>query len=419
MQDNKVMIFGTFDIFHPGHINFIKQSKQYGNYLIVVVARDETVKLVKGSFPQNRENHRAGVIKESGLANEVVLGDLVDRYAIIKKKKPAVICLGYDQQFFIDKLRWVLDSFGLKKTKIIRLRSYYPNKYKSSKLKKDLRVCHSICHFDLVEKSQPQKKRYISEHLRSFDFAQDDKRVSPIKNKIMKFSDVSKEINKHKNNEKALILSGFFKTGKGQYGEGDKFLGLIMPIQRDIAKRFSMLEFDCIKQLLKSEYHDFRMIGLLILTYKYEKADIKLRKEIYQFYLKNLKAVNNWDLVDLTVPQIMGRYLWESGADRKILYKFVKSKNLWERRISILATFYFLKNKDSKDTLKLAEMVLKDREDLIHKATGWMLREMGKRDLSALIKFLDKYATVMPRTMLRYSIEKLTPAERSYYLKLK
>lgn len=374
MQDNKVMIFGTFDIFHPGHINFIEQSKQYGNYLIVVVARDETVKLVKGSFPQNRENHRAGVIKESGLANEVILGDLVDRYAIIKKKKPAVICLGYDQQFFIDKLRWVLDSFGLKKTKIIRLRSYYPNKYKSSKLKN--------------------------------------------KSMIL-FKDVAKEINAQKSGEKAAILSRFFKTGKGQYGEGDKFLGLTVPIQRAIAKKFKALEFSQIELLLASAYHEFRLVGLLILTYQYEEGDDKLRKNIYNFYIKQLRAINNWDLVDLSAAQIVGRYLWESGCDRRILYRLVVSKNLWERRVAIVATFYFLKNKDFKDTLKLAEILLRDKEDLIHKATGWMLREMGKRDLSALIKFLDKYATVMPRTMLRYSIEKLTQVERVYYLKLK
>lgn len=374
MQDNKVMIFGTFDIFHPGHINFIKQSKQYGNYLIVVVARDETVKLVKGSFPQNRENHRASVIEESGLANEVILGDLVDKYALIKKKNPAVICLGYDQQFFIDKLRWILDSFGLKKTKIIRLRSYYPNKYKSSKLKNESMIL---------------------------------------------FKDVAKEINAQKSGEKAAILSRFFKTGKGQYGEGDKFLGLTVPIQRVIAKKFKALEFSQIELLLASAYHEFRLVGLLILTYQYAEGEDKLRKNIYNFYIKQLRAINNWDLVDLSAAQIVGRYLWESGCDRRILYRLVVSKNLWERRVAMVATFYFLKNKDFKDTLKLAEMLLRDKEDLIHKATGWMLREMGKRDLSTLIKFLDKYATVMPRTMLRYSIEKLTPAERVYYLKLK
>lgn len=365
------MIFGTFDIFHKGHINFIEQAKKYGDCLIIVVARDKTVEMVKFRLPQNNEKNRLKLIQESGLADEVILGSQMDKYAAIKKYKPAIICLGYDQKFFIDNLKNKLSEFGLDKTKIIRLKSYHPQIYKSSKLKQ----------------------------------------------KLLRFEDISREINKHKNKKKAIILSGFFKTGKGQYGEGDKFLGLVMPIQRDLAKKFIALDFIGISKMLKSEYHDFRMIGLLILTYKYEKADIAGRQKIYQFYFRNLKAVNNWDLVDLTVPQIMGRYLWESGKSRKFLYKLVKSKNLWERRISILATFYFLKNKDFKDTIKLAEILLKDREDLIHKATGWMLREMGKRDEGELIKFLDKHYSIMPRTMLRYSIERLSPEKRSYYMR--
>ncbi len=369
----KVMIFGTFDIFHKGHVNFLKQARKYGDYLIVVVARDKTVKKVKGEFPQNKETDRAKSIKISNLSDSVILGELKNKYGVIKKHKPAVICLGYDQRFFIDELKDELFRLDLEKTEIVRLKSYHPQIYKSSKLK----------------------------------------------NKIMKFKDIAKEIDKYRNKEKAVVLSGFFKTGEGQYGQGDKFLGLIMPIQREIAKRFSMLNFSCIKQLLKSEYHDCRMIGLLILTYKYEKGDDKLRQKIYRFYLKNLKAVNNWDLVDLTVPNIVGRYLWERGGDRAVLYKLVNSKKLWERRIAILATFYFLKNKDFKDALKLAKMLLQDKEDLIHKATGWMLREIGKRNLTELIKFLDKHALVMPRTMLRYSLEKLPEKQRLYYMKKK
>lgn len=365
------MIFGTFDIFHKGHINFIGQAKKYGDYLIIVVARDKTVMKVKCQLPQNNEKDRLNLIQESGLADKVVLGDLRDKYALIRKYKPAIICLGYDQKFFINNLKDKLSEFGLNKTKIVRLKSYYPQVYKSSKLKQ----------------------------------------------KMVRFEDISQEINKYKNKEKAIILSGFFKTGKGQYGEGDKFLGLVMPIQRELAKKFIAFNFIEISKMLKNKYHDFRMIGLLILTYKYEKADIIERKKIYQFYLRNLKAVNNWDLVDLTIPQIMGRYLWESGESRKFLYKLVKSKNLWERRMAILATFYFLKNKDFKDTIKLAEILLNDREDLIHKATGWMLRELGKRDAGELIKFLDKHYSMMPRTMLRYSIERLSLEKRSYYMR--
>lgn len=373
MGNRNIMIFGTFDIFHKGHISFLKQARKYGDYLIVVVARDKTVKKLKGEFPQNTEDERVEKIKDSHLANEVILGSQTNRYIVIKKYKPDVICLGYDQKFFIDDLKNELLKFGLKDTKIIRLDSYWPQIYKSSKLKQ----------------------------------------------RLLNFQDIAREINKNKDKAKAIVLSGFFKTGKGQYGEGDKFLGLTMPIQRELAKKFVELDFAEIGKMLKSEYHDFRMIGLLILTYKYEKGDEKLRQKIYQFYLKNLKAVNNWDLVDITVPNIMGRYLWESEESRKILYKLVKSKNLWERRIAILATFYFLKNKDFKDTIRLAEILLKDKEDLIHKATGWMLREMGKRDLLVLIKFLDKYALIMPRTMLRYSIEKLPEKKRIYYMKKK
>jgi len=368
----KVMVFGTFDIFHKGHIDFLKQAKKFGDYLIVVVARDATVKKVKGQLPQNKEGSRARIIASNSLAERVTLGGLKSKYSIIRKYKPEVICLGYDQKFFIDNLREELKKINLEKTKIIKLKPYKPEIYKSSKLK----------------------------------------------NKIfMKFEDIAREINKNRNKEKALVLASFFKTGRGQYGEGDKFLGLMMPIQREIAKKFIGIDLIEIEQMLKSEYHDFRMIGLLILTYQYEKADMGLRKRIYQFYFKNLKAVNNWDLVDLTVPNIVGRYLWESEMNREILYDLAKSKNLWKRRIAILATFYFLKNKDFKDTLKIAEILLQDREDLIHKATGWMLREMGKRELLALSKFLDKYASVMPRTMLRYSIEKLPREKQLHYMK--
>lgn len=370
----KVMIFGTFDIFHKGHISLLKQARVYGDYLIVLVARDRTVKKVKGEFPQNNEKNRMRLIQDSHLAEEVILGSQVNKYSAIKRYQPEAICLGYDQKFFIDNLREELKKINLEKTKIIKLKPYKPDIYKSSKLKNKT---------------------------------------------FMKFKDVVREINKNKNKEKALVSASFFKTGKGQYGEGDKFLGLMMPIQREIAKKFIKLDFAEIEQMLKSEYHDFRMIGLLILTYQYEKAAMGLRKKIYQFYVRNLMAVNNWDLVDLTVPNIVGRYLWESGGDRKILYELAKSKNLWERRIAILATFYFLKNKDFGDTLKIAEIFLQDKEDLIHKATGWMLREMGKQELLELLKFLDKYSSVMPRTMLRYSIEKLPREKKLYYMKRK
>lgn len=373
-----VMIFGTFDIFHKGHVDFLRQAKGLGDYLIVVVARDKTIKKVKGDYPLNNENSRLTAISKSRLADKVTLGNLRDKYQIIKKYKPDVIALGYDQNFFIDKLKAKLIEFNLSKTRIIRMKAYHPEIYKSSKLKDKMR----------------------------------DK-------KSLSFPQISREIIKYKNKQKSIVLSGFFKTGRGQYGEGDKFLGLTVPIQREIAKQFENLEFKDIKKLLASKYHEFRLIGLLILVYKYERANEDLRKKIFNFYLDNLKSINNWDLVDLSAHKILGRYLWESGGDRKLLYDLVKSDVLWDRRVAVLTTFYFLKNDDFADTLKMAKMLLRDREDLIQKAVGWMLREIGKRDEKVLINFLDLHATIMPRTMLRYSIERLSQQKRIYYMKLK
>jgi len=376
MNRKIVMIFGTFDIFHKGHIDFLKQARAYGDYLIVVVAKDKTVKQVKGDYPLNNENSRLTAINESRLADKVTLGNLKDKYAVIKEYKPDVIALGYDQRFFIDKLKAKLIEFNLDKTRIIKTKAYYPEIYKSSKLKDKMSIKNNL-----------------------------------------NFSQISREIIKYKNKEKSILLSGFFKTGKGQYGEGDKFLGLTVPIQRKIAKQFENLEFEEIEKLLASEHHEFRLVGLLILTYKYEWANESLRKKIFKFYLDNLKSVNNWDLVDLSAHKILGRYLWEIGGDRKFLYDLVKSDVLWDRRVAVLTTFYFLKNDDFTDTLKMAKMLLGDKEDLIQKAVGWMLREIGKRDEKVLIKFLDLHAMVMPRTMLRYSIERLSLQKRNYYMK--
>ena len=206
----------------------------------------------------------------------------------------------------------------------------------------------------------------------------------------------------------------FFKTGPGEYGEGDVFLGLTMPQIRVIAKKyFKEVSLEEVQELVKSKYHEFRMCALVMLVYKYEK-DIE-RKEIYNFFLKNTKYVNNWDLVDVTIPKTVGAYLLDK--DRSVLYKLVKSSDLWERRISVLATFAFLSKGDFKDSIKIAEILLNDKHDLIHKAVGWMLREIGKRDESVLTDFLDKYCTQMPRTMLRYAIERLEEKKRKSYLK--
>ena len=231
--------------------------------------------------------------------------------------------------------------------------------------------------------------------------------------------DVIKELKKYSNKKKSLVLMRFFKTGKGEYGEGDKFMGVIVPEQRKIAKKYQDLNFSEIKKLLSNPFHEVRLTGLFILVYKYEKGDKTERKKIYNFYIKNIKAVNNWDLVDATTPNIIGRYLWESKSSRQIIYKMANSKNLWERRIAILATYYFIKNKYFKDTVEIARSLLKDEEDLIHKAVGWMLREVGRRDEKILIDFLDQYVLVMSRTTLRYSLEKLSEKQREYYINLK
>ncbi len=208
----------------------------------------------------------------------------------------------------------------------------------------------------------------------------------------------------------------FFKTGKGEYGEGDKFVGISMPHARTIAKKYLDLSIKEVEQLLHSKIHEQRMIALLIWTYQFEKADDKTKEKIYNVYLRNKKWINNWDLVDVTTPKIVGEYLIDK--DRSILYKLAKSSNLWEKRISILATFAFIYNGESNDTLKIAEILLNDDHDLIHKAVGWMLREVGKRvSLREEEKFLKKYYKKMPRTMLRYAIERFSSLKKKFYMK--
>jgi len=208
----------------------------------------------------------------------------------------------------------------------------------------------------------------------------------------------------------------FFKTGKGEYGEGDVFIGLTMPEIRNTIKNYVDLSLADVQKMLNSSIHEFRMAGLLILVKKYEKStDNNQQSTIYKFYLKNTNRINNWDLVDVTCTRIVGAYLLD--RDRKILYKLAKSKNLWERRIAIVSTGAFIWQNDFKDAIKISEILLNDKHDLIHKACGWMLREVGKRDKKLLIKFLDKYAGQMPRVMLRYSIEKFNEKERKFYLK--
>ncbi len=207
----------------------------------------------------------------------------------------------------------------------------------------------------------------------------------------------------------------FFKTGPGEYGEGDVFLGIRVPVTRKVARKFRQLPLEQVLQLLKSKYHEERLLALFMLVALFKKGDDKEQKSIYDAYLGHTDTINNWDLVDGSAHQIVGGYLFE--RDRKRLYQLAKSKSLWERRISMIATYTFIKKDDFEDTLKLSEILLTDEEDLMHKAVGWMLREVGNRQLEVEEKFLRKHYKKMPRTMLRYAIEKFEEGKRQGYLK--
>lgn len=234
--------------------------------------------------------------------------------------------------------------------------------------------------------------------------------------KETQYRNILKDLKKLKNSEKARLLTRFFKCGKGEYGEGDIFWGIMVPKQREVVKKYyAQADIKDIQKLIKSPIHEHRLVGLLMLVEKFAKADEKNKSEIYKFYLKNTKKVNNWDLVDLTAPKIVGAYLL--NRDRKILYELAKSKNLWEKRIAILATANFIDNNQFNDILKISKVLLNDKHDLIHKAIGWMLREVGKRDQKTEEKFLQKHYKIMPRTMLRYAIEKFPEGKRKMYLR--
>ena len=227
-------------------------------------------------------------------------------------------------------------------------------------------------------------------------------------------TEIRKAIYNEKNDSQAVILQRFFKTGKGEYGEGDVFYGIKVPTQRNIVKAFNDLSLNDIKVLIHSSIHEERLIAALILVEQFKKADLKNQKKIFNFYLKNRKGINNWDIVDLSAPNIVGNYLLDK--DKSLLYKFARSKNLWEKRIAILSTFTFIRNGFYDDALKISKTLLNDKHDLIHKAVGWMLREIGKRDLKFEEEFLAMHYKEMPRTMLRYAIEKFREKKRKKYL---
>lgn len=219
---------------------------------------------------------------------------------------------------------------------------------------------------------------------------------------------VQTDLLKAGNKEKAKFLARYFKTGKGEYAEGDEFIGITVPVSRAIAKKYRDLPLAEIEKLLHSNIHEYRLTALIILTGK------KLSKEIVDLYLRNTTYINNWDLVDLSSHEILGTFLLDKP--RTILYKLAKSKNIWERRIAVISTFAFLRKNDISDSLALAEILLHDTHDLMHKAVGWMLREVGKRDEKALVGFLANHYKTMPRTMLRYAIEKFDKNKRLAYL---
>jgi 3-methyladenine DNA glycosylase AlkD len=216
---------------------------------------------------------------------------------------------------------------------------------------------------------------------------------------------------------KAAFYPRFFKTGPGQYGEGDIFLGVTMPKQRAIAKQYRDLPFADIKRLLADPVHEHRMVALEILVMQYERGDDGVKKRVVDFYLSHLDGVNNWDLVDGSAPYILGD--WLLTKDTMLLDDFARSAHLWTQRVAIVATYTFIRAGRFDETLRISEILLRHPHDLIHKAVGWMLREVGKKDDRALRRFLDEHAAVMPRTMLRYAIEKMQPDERKAYMAMK
>jgi 3-methyladenine DNA glycosylase AlkD len=225
---------------------------------------------------------------------------------------------------------------------------------------------------------------------------------------------VKTELKKLSDPEHAMKLQGFFKTGEGEYGEGDIFLGVRVPDQRRIAKKYKNIPLTDVNDLLQSGIHEHRLTALFILTEQFNKGDEKTRRRIVDLYLGNTAYVNNWDLVDSSAHKILGEWLVDKARD--VLYEMVESENLWERRISIISTFAFTNRGDLTDALALAKALIEDRHDLIHKASGWVLREVGKKDQSALETFLLEHYQKMPRTMLRYAIERLPEERRRFYM---
>ena len=222
-------------------------------------------------------------------------------------------------------------------------------------------------------------------------------------------------LHEHAEEAHAVKMQGFFKTAPGEYGEGDQFIGVRVPTIRKLAKQYQNLPLSDTRKLLQSKTHEERLLALIILTMKYRKGTTREQTQIYELYLANRRHINNWDLVDTSAEHIVGAFL--NTRSRKPLYTMARSQELWDRRIAIMASFHFIKHGEFDDTLQLAELLITDPEDLIHKAVGWMLREVGKRDIAIEQSFLQQHSQRMPRTMLRYAIEKFPEDLRQQYLK--
>lgn len=227
---------------------------------------------------------------------------------------------------------------------------------------------------------------------------------------------VTAELEAVHSEEKKTVLPRFFKCGPGEYGEGDRFLGVVVPETRAVARRNTFASLSDIEELLESQWHEARLCALLILVLQCRKS---VPKEVLDFYLAHTDRINNWDLVDLTAPAIVGGYLLKHPEERKVLYSLAESKSLWEQRIAMVSTITFIRGGEFDDTYSLARKLMSHKHDLMHKAVGWMLREAGKRDQPRLELFLNEYAPSMPRTMLRYSIEKFPAPLRQHYLQMK
>lgn len=235
--------------------------------------------------------------------------------------------------------------------------------------------------------------------------------------RMTQISNIKKELRARATDERAKTNAWFFKTKDGEYGAGDTFIGVRVPDIRDVAKMYKDVDLKDIEALVQSKIHEERLLGLVMLVGQYESADEKHQARIYKRYLKLAKKhINNWDMVDLTAPNIVGDYTWRNTKERSVLTKLAKSKNLWEKRIAMVATYAFIRDGSSKEALQIAEMLLDDSHDLIHKAVGWMLREAWKKDPAAVETFLKKHKPHMPRTSLRYAIERMAPEQKAFFM---